>query len=101
MIRYNPEEGKREKKKESARSNSLKSNDEIKKLKKKSKLNRVNFLNQQLWLWDWDDHIEDHKKKSWTKFLIIKRQIRNKIITIKSSIKTNEKNNKRLNWKIT
>jgi len=32
MIRYNPEEEKREKKKESARSNSLKSNDEIKKI---------------------------------------------------------------------
>jgi hypothetical protein len=34
MIRYNPEKGKREKEKENTRSNSLKSNNEIKKLKK-------------------------------------------------------------------
>jgi hypothetical protein len=51
-----------EKEIKSLRSNSLKSNDEIKKQKKKLKLNWVNLPNQQLWSWNQDDHTENQKQ---------------------------------------
>jgi len=75
---------------ESLRSNSLKSNDEIK--KKKLKLNWVDLPNQQLWSWNQDDHIED-QKQILNKILNHKKikQITIKTIKTKSSIKTNEK----------